>query len=109
MDALAPSRVSRSCSATDEAEEKKTAKYTEISDRGYIFQPLVFDTQGQCGSSTARFINILGKTLSNQTGEPRSKSFFVQSITSIIQRYNAACILGTLGDDSNVDDVYTLL
>ena len=38
------------------AETLKTAKYTEIVNKGYIFQPVAFDAQGESGPSTTLFL-----------------------------------------------------
>ena len=45
IDSLAPSRLERDVNSLQEA-EKKTRKYSSIIERGYIFQPVAFDTQG---------------------------------------------------------------
>ena len=31
-----------------------------LAERGYIFQPVAFDTQGNCGPETETFLNELG-------------------------------------------------
>ncbi len=49
FDALAPSRISSGASqfsAATEAEIRKTSKYSEIINRGYVFAPVAFEVKG---------------------------------------------------------------
>jgi hypothetical protein len=49
VDALAPSNITRSAQSPGSAasaEERKTAKYEELVQRGYIFQPVSYEVQG---------------------------------------------------------------
>ena len=71
VDALAPSNILRSSnhpgSTVIAAEERKTTKYQELTDRGYIFQPIAFEVQGRAGPSTEKFLFDLGKRLIKET------------------------------------------
>ena len=60
VDALAPSRVEsfEPLKAAEEAEGRKEAKYQELITSGYTFQPIAFETQGNCGPRTLRFLNV---------------------------------------------------
>jgi len=108
VDSLSAGRASSNTSATEEAERKKRAKYTEISNNGMIFQPVAFDVHGSYGPETAPFLdNLLGK-VSMTTLEPRSKMFFRQSLSVLLQQHNSACILGTVADDSRLEELYML-
>ena len=45
VDSLAPSRAQQQGSFSTEAEARKTLKYANIEERGYIFQPIAIDVQ----------------------------------------------------------------
>jgi hypothetical protein len=109
VDSLAPSRLTRNVSPTEEAEAKKIAKYTSISDSGYFFQPVAFDTQCRAGPKTGSFLKKLGKLLTDFTGEPRSHTFLMQRLQIAILQHNAACILGTIDESEALDEVYNIL
>ena len=49
--------------AAEYAEELKTAKYVCLTDKGYIFQPLAFESQGGDGRSKSTFLKNLCKKL----------------------------------------------
>ena len=76
VDSLVPSRAQQQGSFTTEAETRKTLKYANIEERGYIFQPIAIDVQGNYGTQTEIFFNCLTKKIIDKTREPRSKTFF---------------------------------
>ena len=76
MDSLAPSRAQQQGIFTTEAETRKTLKYANIEERGYIFQPIAIDVQGNYGTQTETFFNCLTKKIIDNSREPRSKTFF---------------------------------
>ena len=76
VDSLSRSRVGSPHLAVEEAAKKKLAKYKEISNSGSIFQPVVFDTQGNYGPETLSFLDELLNKLISTTSETRARSFF---------------------------------
>ena len=106
VDSLAPCRIKAGSvcnpgTAAAEAEERKTDKYKDLVNDGYLFQPLAFEIQGAVGPSTDVFLSKLSKNLSICTEEPRAASFLKQRISLAIQIANAACVLGALNDKNN--------
>ena len=92
--------------AAEDAETRNERKYQQISDAGYIFQPIAFETQGSCGPSTQSFFKLLGKKLETATTEPRSLTFLRQRISVAIQIGNAASALGTIRNCDKLEEVY---
>ena len=113
VDALAPSRLSSGTasqfSAASEAENRKTSKYADLINRGYILAPVAFEIQGGCGPQTLKFFKTLGRKLNETTQEPKSSFYMKQRISIAIQVGNAASVLGTLGDSDALSEVYYLL
>ncbi len=113
VDSLATSRIQAGSvcnpgvTATD-AEDRKVVKYQNLTDIGYIFQPLAFEVQGSMGSSTECFIYKLCKNLSVTNDEPKAGMFLKQRISLAIQAGNAACVLGTVSDKDAFDEIYYL-
>ena len=72
VDALAPSNILRCSnhpgSIVIAAEERKATRYQELTDRGYIFQPIAFEVQGRAGPSTEKLLFDLGKRLIKEEG-----------------------------------------
>ena len=110
VDSLSRSRAGSPHLAVEEAEKKKLAKYKEISNSGSIFQPVVFDTQGNYGPETLSFLDKLLNKLISTTSETRARSFFVQKQSILLLRlhppappaqHKSACILGILNVDTN--------
>ena len=79
VDSLAPSRAQQQGSFSTEAETRKTLKYAKIEERGYIFQPITIDVQGNYGTQTETFFNCMKKKIFDNTREPRSKTFFINA------------------------------
>jgi hypothetical protein len=56
VDPLAPSRITsaatRPGTTAEDAEQKKRRKYDELTHRGYMFEPVAFETLGRPGPST---------------------------------------------------------
>ena len=94
--------------AAGETEEQKNAKYIDLVDDGYLFQPLAFDIQGAAGPSTEIFLSKLCKNLSIGTEEPRASSFLKRRISLAKQIANAACVLGTINDKITFDEIFYL-
>ena len=113
VDSLAPSRISTgsACNpgtAAAEAEERKNDKYKDLVDAGHLFQPLAFEIHVAAGSSTEFFLSKFCLNLSICTEEPRVGSFLKQRISLAIQVANAVCVLGTINDIINFDEIFHL-
>ena len=113
VDLLAPSRiengsVANPVTAAEDADELKTAKYVCLTDKGYIFQPLAFESQGGVGPSTSTFLKNLCKELCVCNQENRPGSFFRQRLSLAIQVGNAASVVGTVRDEDHLSELYYL-
>ena len=75
VDPLAPSRAQQKGSFSTEAGIRKTLKYANIEERGYFFQPIAIDVQGNYGTQTETFFDCLTKKIIDNTRESRSKTF----------------------------------
>ena len=90
------------------SESNKRTKYEEIS-RAFHFIPIAVETLGALGSDAAAFFKDLGARIKTVTQERRAFDFLMQRVSVAIQRGNAACILGTLPSNSNLDAIYYLV
>ena len=109
VDSLAPSRRLQSGSAATDAEQRKSQKYNQLVGRGYLFQPIALDVQGNYGSATAAFFDTLTKKLSEHSNESRSIAFFHQRISTTLQQYNHSCVIGTAREEHRVlDEIFVL-
>ena len=110
-DTLASSYIadtSRSAGAAAEAGERlKFAKYLDLQQEFY-FVPVAIETLGPLGKHGLKLIQELGAKIANITGEKRSTSFLLQSISMAIQRGNAKSILGTVRNQIKLDEVFYL-
>jgi hypothetical protein len=111
VDALAPSNITRSSTtpghAAEAAEVKKTAKYHELVERGYIFQPVAFEVQGRAGPETETFLSKLGRKIKEATHNKKAHFELLQRISIAIQMGNAASVMGTLPEShrESLDDL----
>ena len=87
------------------AESKKRTKYCNL-DPSHFFQPVAVETSGSFGPETFAFLKELGRRVRRATGEMRSFPFLIQRLAVAIQRGNCACVMGSLGSDSNPDDFF---
>ena len=75
----------------------------------YSFTPLAVETLGALGEEASVFFRELGQRNATDTGEPRSCQFLLQRLSVIVQRGNAACILGTVSSARGLDAVFQIL
>ena len=94
--------------AAAEVEVQKIDKYKDLMNDGYLFKPLAFEIEGAAGPSTEIFLSKLCKNLSICTEELKAGSFLKQRIFLAIQIANAACVLGTINDKINFDEIFYL-
>ena len=108
-DTLAPSHLRGSARsagyAANEAESKKTRKYSELASQ-YYFVPVGIETYGPIGREGLSFLKELGRRLELATLDKRQPAFLFQRLSVAIQRCNAACILGTLPAGKRLEDIY---
>jgi len=77
------------------AESHKRTKYTELS-IAHTFTPVAIETLGSWGPDATLLISELDRRIALVTREPRSASVLRQRIDVVMQRGNAAAILGTI-------------
>ena len=78
--------------AANSAEEPKRRKYAALAE-AHQFEPIVVETMGVYGESTAVFLKAIGRRLVEATGEPREVNWFCQNLAIAIQQGNAFSIL----------------
>ena len=109
VDTVADSYVARSSwnagAASELAEAKKTAKYTGLGPH-HIFAPVAFETFGTWGKEADGIIAANGKKIAENSGEQRSLEFLRQRISIVLQRGNAASVLGTLRDHNCFEKIF---
>src|SRR5215470_7071190 len=97
-DTLAASNLPHSSivagSASENAASRKMQKYSELT-ASYDFIPIAFETLGPANQSGSEFIQSLGHRLRQHSGDERECCFLWQRLSMAVQRFNAACLLGT--------------
>ena len=88
------------------AEARKTEKYRELTDNGFIFQPVALEVQGSLGESSEIFITRLCKMLCRSHDDQRAGSFLKQRISMAFQIDKAACVLETVSDREAFEEIY---
>ena len=81
--------------AAEGAADRKELKYQPLA-HTHTFIPIAFETLGPINSKGKDFFNNLGRRISACTRDMRETAFLFQRLSLTIQRYNAACIIGTL-------------
>ncbi|KAJ8722193.1 hypothetical protein PYW08_004595 [Mythimna loreyi] len=109
VDTLAPSHVlsSAGCAgaAAAAAETLKRRKYSNLIGN-YSFEPFGVETLGSWGPSARHLFKEISRRLIDTLRDQRAGSFFAQRISIAIQRGNAASLLGTFPDDSDVEEYF---
>jgi len=79
---------------------RKCQKYSELS-TAYLFLPIVMETLCPKKDSAYEFFEMLGRKITDVSGDSREVSFLFQRLPVIIQRFNAALFRDTftLHDD----------
>ena len=92
--------AARDPSATAEiAASNKTARYAGLTS-DYHFQPIAVESLGPANESAIHFLKVLGKKITQQTGDERETAFLFQRLSVLVQRFN--CVL--LHDSVVLDD-----
>ena len=110
VDGLAPSRLNQGSlsnpgTTATEAEARKSEKYRELIDNGYIFQLVALEVQGSLGESSEIFFTRPCKMLCRSYDDQRAGSFLKQRISMALQIGIAACILGTVCDRDAFEEI----
>ena len=57
----------------------------------YHFQPIVVESLGPANEPTIHYLTVLGKKITQQTGNERETAFLFQRLWILVQRFN--CML----------------
>ena len=76
-------------------EEREVAKYAHLGPL-HLFTPVAVETTGVIGQLTRDFLKDLGRRLRHVTGEVKAHSYLLQRLSVVVQRGNAAVVMGTL-------------
>lgn len=93
--------------AANGAKVKKEKLYAKII-IDHEFVAFAVETLGSFGNDAKCFVDVLGKLLNDASGDSRAKSFFIQRISLAIQRGNIASIMGTIVNDSFLNEIFYL-
>lgn len=111
VDTLAPSHLpgtSRTAgAAAGAAEDLKRRKYAAITGN-CTFVPFAVETMGPWGPQAHKLFRELSTRLVEVTGDQKAGSYLGHRISLAIQRGNAASLLGTAPEGSNLDSVFYL-
>ena len=93
-DTLAASYLDRTSitagAAAEHAAVNKTTKYADIM-HDYDFIPVAVETLGAWSDSALKFVKLLGKRLTEVTGEQLETAYLLQRLSVVIQRCNLFC------------------
>lgn len=79
-----------------------------MSSNNYVLLAFAVETMGPWSDEAIKFIDTVGKKLQDLSGDKRSKFYLIQRISMEIQRYNAACIMGTISQTKPLEEVFYL-
>ena len=88
------------------AEAQKIEKYRELTDNGFIFQPVALEVQGSLGERGEILITRLCKMLCRSHDDQQAGSFLKQRISMAFQIDKAACVLETVSDREAFEEIY---
>lgn len=83
-------------SAAEWAAEQKHIKYAPLKNN-YLFLPFAVEVSGAWCDEARAFVREIGRRLRANGSDPRSTSYLTQRISLVIQRGNAASVMGTFG------------
>lgn len=90
------------------AAARKPKHYSNLTSNNYFLLAFSVETMGPWCDESIDFINKIGSKLQDLSGDKRSKYFLIQKISMAIQRYNAACIMGTIPSIKPLNEVFYL-
>jgi hypothetical protein len=110
-DTLAPSYLRRTAQTAGAAatcgELEKRRKYSCTSDT-YHFTPVCAETLGCWGPEAIKFLNEVGRRITDKSKEARATTFLYQRISMAIVRGNSASVIGTLPSQKFLDELLFL-
>ena len=68
--------------------------------------PIAIETSGAMEPRTGSFSKEMGHRLRQVTGEARALAYLLQHLSVAIQRWNAASVLGTIGQSEELEDPF---
>ena len=71
-------------------------KYSQL-DSSHQFEPVAIETTGVIGERSRKFLVELGHRIRRVSGEINSTAFLMQRLSIVLQRGNAASVVGTIG------------
>ena len=90
------SATSEAGAVTALAEERKIAKYADLSQMHH-FAPVAVETTGVFGPQTKTLIKDLGRRIMQATGEEAATTYLIRRLSVAAQRSNSASVMGTTG------------
>ena len=79
-----------------EKEGHKRRKYEEFAGE-YDIIPISIETLGSLGESTTVFLKSLAARIRREKGDARAGEYFLQRLSTALQRGNALAVLATMG------------
>ena len=92
-----PSTASGVGAVAAAAEERKKRKYSHL-DQCHLFVPVAIETTGVFGPETMEFLRELGRRLHLVSADHNSTTYLIQRLSVVVQRGNAASVLGSAGN-----------
>ena len=112
-DTLAASHLNRAVLGSgvvaNDAESRKSTKYSSSLSALYRFIPIAIDTLGVPGDEALSFfhdLKLVSALQLPQLNHARSFQFLMQRLSVAIQRGNAACIIGTVPSSAGWDKLF---
>ncbi|XP_047984415.1 uncharacterized protein LOC125227491 [Leguminivora glycinivorella] len=102
-----PGTSNRAGAAANSAEHLKRRKYAAI-DSSFMFEPFGVETLGPWGSGAHSIFKELAKRLVDATGDKKAGTYLAQRIGIAVQRGNAASLLGTLPQGTDLEPIFYL-
>lgn len=81
--------------AAELAASRKEAKYSTIDDR-HMFEPIAVETLGPLNLSARQLFGVLGRKISEKSGDFRESSFLFQRLSVLVQRFNAVLLYDSM-------------
>ena len=97
-----PSAASGVGAVTAAAEERKKRKYSHL-DQCHLFVPVAIETTGVFGPETMEFLREMGRRLQLVSADHNSTTYLIQRLSVVVQRGNAASVLGSTGNMDHHD------
>ena len=70
---------------------------------------IAIETFGSFGTHGKKLIQDIGKMLIEKSGEKRSKFYRFQRLSMAVQRGNVAAVLGTVGQQNKMNEIFNLI